>query len=424
MDVVGALVGVDRFQVHHVADDVVLVANPVAAVHVARLPGDLERLAAGIALHQRDHLRGLPAVVHQPAQLQRALQAERDLGLHVGQLLLDQLGLGERLAELLAVEGVLPGGVPAELRRADRAPGDPVARLVEAAERPLDAGDVGQEVVLRHEHLVHHDLAGVPGAKGELALDLRRGQAVHAAVQDEAADPAVVRVGLRPDDEHLGDRRGSDPDLRAGQGIAAVDLLRPRLHRRGVGAGVRLGQAEAAEPLPARQLGQVLLLLAFAAVGVDRVHHQRGLHTDGRAVGAVDPLDLARDQTVGDVVHAGPAVGFRDGGAEQAKFAHLADDRAVGALVPVGFQHARHQLVLAVVPRGVADHPLLVAQLRLQPQRVRPVERRLGRGLRVGLGRGIGGGHGGSFRSGAKLACPGARGRRAANRVCVLGPRV
>ena len=45
VDVVGALVGVDRLEVHDVADDVVLVGDAVAAVHVARHPRDVERLA-------------------------------------------------------------------------------------------------------------------------------------------------------------------------------------------------------------------------------------------------------------------------------------------------------------------------------------------------------------------------------------------
>jgi hypothetical protein len=54
-----------------------------------------------------------------------------------------------------------------------------------------------------------------------------------------------------------------------------------------------LGQAEAAthSPLRARQ---VFLPLAFAAVGVDRVHDERALHAHRAAVAAVDALDLAR----------------------------------------------------------------------------------------------------------------------------------
>ena len=69
----------------------------------------------------------LPCFEH-PAEPQRAVQAERDLGLHVGELLLHQLIGGERPAELLAVEHVLPRAVPAEFGGAHGAPGDAVAR--------------------------------------------------------------------------------------------------------------------------------------------------------------------------------------------------------------------------------------------------------------------------------------------------------
>jgi hypothetical protein len=63
------------------------------------------------------------------------LQAERDLGFHIGQLELDELGGRERPAELGTIERILPRGVHAGLGRAHRAPGDAVARAVEAAER-------------------------------------------------------------------------------------------------------------------------------------------------------------------------------------------------------------------------------------------------------------------------------------------------
>src|SRR3546814_4011620 len=43
VDVVGALVGVHRLEVHDVAAHVELVADPVAAMHVAGLAGDVER---------------------------------------------------------------------------------------------------------------------------------------------------------------------------------------------------------------------------------------------------------------------------------------------------------------------------------------------------------------------------------------------
>ena len=73
------------------------------------------------------------------------MKPERDLGLHVGELLLHELGRRERPAELLAVERVLAGAVPAILRRAHDAERDAVARAGEAAERALQAGHIGQQ---------------------------------------------------------------------------------------------------------------------------------------------------------------------------------------------------------------------------------------------------------------------------------------
>ena len=58
------------------------------------------------------------------AKTQRGTQSERDLGLHVRELLLHELVGGERPSELLAIEHVLARPVPAELGGADRAPGD------------------------------------------------------------------------------------------------------------------------------------------------------------------------------------------------------------------------------------------------------------------------------------------------------------
>src|SRR5271166_3920121 len=88
VNVVRALVGVDRLQIGEMAHDLVLDLDAVAAVHVARGPSDVERLAAIVALYHRDHLGRGPTLVHQAPEAQRALKAERDLGLHVGELLL------------------------------------------------------------------------------------------------------------------------------------------------------------------------------------------------------------------------------------------------------------------------------------------------------------------------------------------------
>src|SRR4051812_23319645 len=114
------------------ADDVKFVMNSVAAMHIAREPGDIERLAAIIALEHRDRLRRASFLVLEPAEPEAGVQTQRDFGLHIDQFFLDQLVGGERPAELLTVEGVIARLMPAELGRAQSAPGDAVARVVEA----------------------------------------------------------------------------------------------------------------------------------------------------------------------------------------------------------------------------------------------------------------------------------------------------
>src|ERR1700722_5127413 len=91
---------------HHLEFDL----DAVAAMHVARGSGDIECIAAIRALDERDNLRARPALVHEPPDPERRLEPERDPGLHVGELFLEELGGGERAAELLAVDAVLAGG--------------------------------------------------------------------------------------------------------------------------------------------------------------------------------------------------------------------------------------------------------------------------------------------------------------------------
>ena len=71
------------------------------------------------------------------------------------------------------------------------------------------AADFGQQVLLGHLHILHDDHPGDRGPQGELALDLGRGQALHAALKDEAAHLPVVALG--PDNGHVCLRGVGDP---------------------------------------------------------------------------------------------------------------------------------------------------------------------------------------------------------------------
>ncbi|MCY1292624.1 hypothetical protein D9M70_418590 [compost metagenome] len=346
-------------------------------MHVAGHAGDIERLAAIVALDDGDHFRGHAALVHQAADTQRALQAERDLRLHVGKLLLEELSLCQRTVELLAVEAILARGMPAEFSGTERTPGNAVAGAVEAAKRTLEAFHIRQQRLFADLDIVHDDFAGDRGAQRQLTGDLRSGKALHALFEHEAADSAAMSFRLRPDDEDIGERRVGNPHLRADKAVAALGLDGAGLHTGRIGAGVRLGQAEAADPLAADELREILLLLLFRAIGIDRIDHQRRLHAHHRAVAAVDALDFARDKAVGDVRSADAAIGIRDGHAEQAELAHLAEDLRIGRFFAIGVDDARLQPVLRIGPRRVADHTFVLGQLIFEQERIIPLKLRL-----------------------------------------------
>src|ERR1700747_2732901 len=83
VDVMGALISVDGLQVQDMPHHVILDLDAVAAVHVARGAGDVERLAAIVALDDRDHFGRVMPLVLEPPEAQAGVQAEGDLGLHV-----------------------------------------------------------------------------------------------------------------------------------------------------------------------------------------------------------------------------------------------------------------------------------------------------------------------------------------------------
>ena len=64
MDIMGAFIGVDGFQVHQVPDHMVLIRNTVTAMHVPGHPRNVERLATVVPFHQGDVLNRAFVIVH------------------------------------------------------------------------------------------------------------------------------------------------------------------------------------------------------------------------------------------------------------------------------------------------------------------------------------------------------------------------
>ena len=98
------------------------------------------------------------------------------------------------------------------------------------------------------------------------------------------------------------------------------------------------------------------------------------MHRHHRPITAVDALNLARDQAIGDVrgTQATVFLGHRD--AEKAHLTHFTEDRGVGGFLTKRLDDAGLQLVLGIGAGGVAQHALFVGQLVVQAEGVFPIK--------------------------------------------------
>ena len=115
MHVMRLRICVDRFKFGRMAHNLDSLSNAIAPMHVSANPGDIQSFAAIVAFHQANELWAGRAVVHHLTQSEGRLQTQRNFGLHIGQLFLEQLGLRQRLVELLSVQTLLQFGVPTKL---------------------------------------------------------------------------------------------------------------------------------------------------------------------------------------------------------------------------------------------------------------------------------------------------------------------
>ena len=183
-----------------------------------------------------------------------------------------------------------------------------------------------------------------------------------------------MRIGFGPDHEHIGNRSVGNPGLAARDAITALDLLRARDHAARIRPGIGLGQAETTNQFAACQAGQIFVLLFFRTVSIDRVHHEARLHTHHAAIAGIDFFDFSRDQSIGDIRRADPAIDFGHSRPEQAQFAHFAKDTDVSGFIAPRLDHARLQFVLGISLGCIADHAFFLGQLRVEEKRVAPIK--------------------------------------------------
>src|SRR5712692_7366087 len=108
-----------------------------------------------------------------------------------------------------------------------------------------------------------------------------------------------------------------------------------------------------------------MLLLFLAAEGIDRIHHQRRLHTDERAHTAVSTLQFLCNQAVFHIRHACATVALETG-AEESQFSHRLHQFAGKAAGAVAVLNDGDEIVFNESTSGIADEALVVSEQRVE----------------------------------------------------------
>ena len=134
------------------------------------------------------------------------------------------------------------------------------------------------------------------------------------------------------------------------------------LQRGGVGAGLGLGQGEAADPFAAGEPGQEALLLFRRPEFHDGAAGDRIMHADDGRAGAVARRDFLQHAGIGDRANVEAAKFLRRGHAQKTKFAHRLEFIGGEAMLAVAIGRSRRQLVAGETPRHVPDFALRLVQ--------------------------------------------------------------
>ena len=108
-----------------------------------------------------------------------------------------------------------------------------------------------------------------------------------------------------------------------------------------------------------------MLLLFLAAEGIDRIHHQRRLHTDERAHTAVSTLQFLCNQAVFHIRHGCATVALETG-AEESQFSHRLHQFAGKAAGAVAVLNDGDEIVFNESTSGIADEALVVSEQRVE----------------------------------------------------------
>mmetsp|Transcript_21526 Transcript_21526/g.26633 ORF Transcript_21526/g.26633 Transcript_21526/m.26633 type:complete len:250 (-) Transcript_21526:959-1708(-) len=235
MNIMRALISIDRLQIHAMSNNTVLVANPVPSQHIPRHPTNLQGLPTIIPLHNRHHIRtGIP-LLHQPPQPQTTLPSQRDIRQHVSQLHLNQLVRPQGQTELFPLAHVLFRPVHTVLGGTQHPPRNTVPRVVQTPKRTFQTLHRLETIRGGDTYILHENHTRGTGTEAKFPLNRRRRQPTSlpfprqlVLVNEKPANLFRLLI-LRPNHKHIRNGRIRNPILRPVQHI----LIRPRVIHRG-----------------------------------------------------------------------------------------------------------------------------------------------------------------------------------------------
>src|SRR3954447_8502780 len=341
LDLARALVDLGHLGVAVVALGRELLRVAVAAEDLDRLAG----LAAGDGAREQLRLRALDAVrpsgLLEPRRAPDQRARRLDLGLHVGQLVLDRLKAGDRPAEGRPLARVAGRQLQGGLRDADRLRGDPDAPRVERGQR--DAHPLPGLAQALARRVVEREVGGRGGVQAHLVLLARDGEALGAGAHHERADAVVL---AREDEERGGVRAVRAPLL----GAADAPAGRPRAHGRRVRARAGLGQRERADLLAGGQRMDVR-----RAVFEQRQRARAGVDGDGDADARVGARELLQHEDVAQEVRPRTALRLGHADAHEPEPAELGEQLARERVLAVPARRVRGDPLVGEPAREVAD---------------------------------------------------------------------
>src|SRR5215831_16174064 len=352
------VVALDR-QLAHVAH---------AAVNLHGAVGAEGRGLRGIELGHRGFDGEGQAMILAPACVVHEMTGALEAHPHVGEHLLDELELGDRLAELLALLGVREARLVGGARDAERQGADADAAAVERAHELAEAGAfAAQDVVLGDDAILEVQLDRVGGAQAHLVLALPHVESRRALLDEKRRDArrALAAIGARGEHDHAGHRAVRDVDLGAIHPPAVLLTHGSGLRAGSVRARVGLGETEGAENFSLCETRHEAALLLFGAGVEDGRGPERDVRGEGNPGRGAGRRDLLHRDQVRARVEPGPPVFLREGQTEKAQFRHLTEGLVRELARAIDGSRARRHHFGGEPRRGLAYLEVLFRQKRV-----------------------------------------------------------